>query len=374
LDIFREAIAARARLMINHPFLGIVATNLRVIVAQANPGILASVDAQGRLYVGPEFLEGTETGNRSLTKKLRETIIAHETLHIILEHILRGKNYEDDLWGLAIDYIVNDILIESRFPKIEGMYYDTNISRDSNGKMLSAEQVHIKLLSMEKVEYKKLDEHLYSNDSAEPGLTKEEILSIVSVASTVAGSLPGSLKEVVGELLSPKVDWRRLLQQFIVNTEEEDINWRNRNITLNHIGYFPSYEDMSMEDIVFAIDTSGSISSEQLRQAVSEIYTVLSRFDIQSIYIIQHDYVVQSCQKYTPRDLPEVRNLTISGRGGTNFIPVFDYIRDYHIHPRVLIMLTDSYGAMPDIAPSYPVVWIMNNEFGWAPFGKIICL
>jgi VWA-like domain (DUF2201) len=51
------------------------------------------------------------------------------------------------------------------------------------------------------------------------------------------------------------------------------------------------------------------------------------------------------------------------GRGGTDFRPVFDWIREKVLPvegwPDLLAYLTDAQGPFPDNLPAYPVVWLL---------------
>jgi predicted metal-dependent peptidase len=67
------------------------------------------------------------------------------------------------------------------------------------------------------------------------------------------------------------------------------------------------------------------------------------------------------------------------GGGGTDFRPFFERVRrDYDLSsPLVTIYLTDGYGAFPERAPSFPVLWVVTPG-GLAaesfPFGEVVRL
>ena len=55
-----------------------------------------------------------------------------------------------------------------------------------------------------------------------------------------------------------------------------------------------------------------------------------------------------------------------AGGGGTDFTPVFDYIRNKRLRPEILIFFTDGDGSCPEIRPGYPVLWLLTDD-GEAP-------
>ncbi|MHA2501978.1 MAG: VWA-like domain-containing protein, partial [Candidatus Kariarchaeaceae archaeon] len=59
------------------------------------------------------------------------------------------------------------------------------------------------------------------------------------------------------------------------------------------------------------------------------------------------------------------------GRGGTSFIPVFQWVENRGDIPDLLIYFTDGYGSYPPSEPGYPVVWVMTTDH-MPPWGDLI--
>jgi len=70
-------------------------------------GPLAAVDGQC-LYINQPRWE-------SLERKHKETVVAHEALHLILAHIQRRGNRQPRRWNYACDAVINRILINAGF-------------------------------------------------------------------------------------------------------------------------------------------------------------------------------------------------------------------------------------------------------------------
>ncbi|MBQ7402421.1 MAG: hypothetical protein IJW05_03160 [Lentisphaeria bacterium] len=61
-----------------------------------------------------------------------------------------------------------------------------------------------------------------------------------------------------------------------------------------------------------------------------------------------------------------IRDSRFSGGGGTDFTPIFQYIKDKNMHPNILVFFTDGNGSCPQNAPGYPVLWLLTEK-GTAP-------
>jgi len=68
--------------------------------------------------------------------------------------------------------------------------------------------------------------------------------------------------------------------------------------------------------------------------------------------------------------------MAITGRGGTSFVPVFDWIDQAPIGSSVvLIYATDGYGDFPIAKPNYPVLWLATKHSidpEKFPFGVVV--
>jgi predicted metal-dependent peptidase len=60
------------------------------------------------------------------------------------------------------------------------------------------------------------------------------------------------------------------------------------------------------------------------------------------------------------------------GGGGTNHVPVFEYIARSGRKPDLFIGLTDLESQFPARPPTYPVVWVTPERHGKAPFGAVV--
>ena len=121
-----------------------------------------------------------------------------------------------------------------------------------------------------------------------------------------------------------------------------------------------------------AVDTSGSCLGD-LPQFFSELSSLLGSFGNYDITVIQCDEEIGSVEKFTSdHPIPKNYGWTVTGGGGTSFVPVFDYVKSHGMHPAVLVYVTDGYGDAPAKAPPYPVLWVLTADAteNFAPWGQ----
>ena len=93
-------------------------------------------------------------------------------------------------------------------------------------------------------------------------------------------------------------------------------------------------EARKLEELVIAIDTSGSCSRGVVQRFLEETYSVLSRredfFKKMKVYIFQCDCYVQEAVLVTKEKewKDYLKKIRIQGRGGTDFRPVFRYVKE----------------------------------------------
>ena len=128
-----------------------------------------------------------------------------------------------------------------------------------------------------------------------------------------------------------------------------------------------------MEKILFMIDTSGSMSDEEITQCYSEIKGAIDQFGGKlEGWLGFFDATVTEPQPFT--DEEEFVAIRPKGGGGTRFDIIFDYVRDEMEEPPVsIVILTDGFAPFPDsrLAMEIPVLWIINNEDVTPPWGKV---
>ena len=173
------------------------------------------------------------------------------------------------------------------------------------------------------------------------------------------GSLEGHLKDQILASLNAKIDYRKVLKNFraTILAERKHLT-RFKPSRRFGFEYMGSKRDFTTK-LLLAIDTSGSISNQNLKN----FYGVINKFfkyGIESIDVLNFDCELQG----EPVSFKKRQtSCTISGRGGTDFQPVFDYAKDHPEYDGVII-LTDGYADHPQKKPGTKAkfVWVLPSE------------
>ena len=189
-----------------------------------------------------------------------------------------------------------------------------------------------------------------------------------------AGSMPGFLKRLLNKLTKPQKDWRQLLAEF-VETVNDDYSWAPPDKRFGEFEFFmPDLTDQTevVKDVIFYIDTSGSIGDRELTAAYSEIVGAIDQFRGKLTGKLGFfDHIAYDLHDF--EDVESVLTIKPEGGGGTSFHAPFEYINQKLDTENIagIIILTDGYCSWPDekIANGKPVLWLINNELVTPPWG-----
>ena len=180
---------------------------------------------------------------------------------------------------------------------------------------------------------------------------------------------------VFGDLLTPVVDWRKVLRDFITETcaGRDESTWRKPN--RRYIGddvYMPSMMSNTMRELVVGFDTSGScFGGADMARFVSEIKVIIEDVKPSKCRIIYWDTEVRGEQVFED-GLFAVQNLKPRGGGGTDGSVLFDYLRDKQISPDAIIQFSDGFVGSFGTS-SWPTLWALTTNIS-SPYGTTIHL
>ena len=181
--------------------------------------------------------------------------------------------------------------------------------------------------------------------------------------------------------ISDEVPWQHLLARFFSGLRKND--FRTFPFNKKHVWrkiFLPSVGAPGPEHIVIAIDTSGSMSSDELSKILGELNQLKQTAECR-MTLIQCDAVIQDIQEYNSWEIADIDliNYKFRGRGGTTFSPVFKWVQenvlDHGQRPDALFYLTDGYAYYDFDEPPYELMWILTQsgiESSQIPFGEII--
>ncbi len=173
------------------------------------------------------------------------------------------------------------------------------------------------------------------------------------------GTVAGKLREFILANLKPKLDYRTVLRQFRASILSVNrILTRMKPSRRYGFLYMGSRRDFTTR-LLFAVDVSGSIGSEDLERGFS-IINQFFKYGVESIDVIQFDTEI----KGKPLSLKKARyTIKALGRGGTDFRPVMEYIDEQRNYDG-LIIFTDGYAPIPAKPKNRKtrIMWLFNNE------------
>jgi predicted metal-dependent peptidase len=181
----------------------------------------------------------------------------------------------------------------------------------------------------------------------------------------------GELGRMIGHLLQPRIPWRMLLAKYMTATAREDYNWA-RPSRREGDAILPSLRSSELR-VVVGLDTSGSISDEEMRQFISEIDAIKGQAHAH-ITLLACDAALAADGPWIVEPWEQLRlPRAFTGGGDTDFRPVFEWVEQHHARCDLLIYFTDAQGAFPNHEPALPVIWLVKGK-AEIPWGQRIQL
>lgn len=322
-------------------------------------------------------------------------IVAHEVLHCVFNHCVLSRPfrqtkkvkyadgselpYDAQLMNVAMDLIINDLLIESKignFPK-EGCH-DTKIATHKDSFLDAYKKVFKQnpgggggfdvLLDPGAAQGKHPDQAAQERSETAWGTA----VAAAMAAAKAQGKLPAALERMFSEILEPEVSWQDMIRAFFARkVGAGSYDWRkpDRRLIQRDI-YAPQRSGNGCGDVVVAVDTSGSIGQRELDVFFAELRGILEDVRPNKVHLVWCDAKVHHVDELDQSS--ELGGLKPHGGGGTAFEPVFTWIDEHNVRPDALVYLTDGMGSFPKSAPDYPVVWGSIYEQSKYPFGDVV--
>ena len=188
------------------------------------------------------------------------------------------------------------------------------------------------------------------------------------------GSVPAALKTACGTPEEPKIDWRTQLRDLacavIGNAIDgsTDYSYRRPARRQGQYGWgsgirLPGRVG-SPPRIAFIIDTSGSMSSQEIRTGIGEVAGVLGAAGGSALFISADCAVSDMGEVWSVDDAMKL----LKGGGGTDFAPaIAEAVRQ---QVDAIVYFTDGWGSFgPN--PGIPVIWLSTTDATF-PWGTVI--
>jgi predicted metal-dependent peptidase len=420
-EISRAAFA----LLLKEPFYAHVLAGMPREVSDRTATAAVAWDGhQVRLIINRDFFVDGLSANE------RVAVLKHEILHVAFRHLFRGKDRDPRIDNLAADLVVNQLISPWRLP-------ETCVTLESFpdlrlGPNKTVEHYYTRLMSlyreMCKAGYEacsRQGEEQQTGDSS-PGVTGKrgrkapdsdawaENTSAPQSAQTIGrllgdhsrgdhglwtidngettmaagryatgnvllrarermpphmwSTLPSALVSQLNLVLAerqPKVDWKRMVRIFCASSGRTRIRHTIKRISKRY-GTRPGIKVQRLQRLLVAVDTSGSIDQPMLEDFFTEIHGAWKAGA--SIVVVECDAAVKRSYDYRGKPPKAVK-----GGGGTEFEPVFKWMRDQRPFDGVLY-LTDGYGPAPASRPNCKLLWLIpeGGSPESLPFGPTV--
>lgn len=397
-DLETKLSAARTRLILDKPFLGALVLRLPMIEAEGDWCQTSATDAR-HFYYNADFIN-------ALTLEQTQFVLAHEALHCALSHFARRVHRDKYRWDIACDLAINPLLIAEQLTPCPGalhiVEYDGMTAEEIYPCIDESDQMHTH------------DHHIYDQSESSPGgsataggnatteppstsqsgqqsattsgeqpppLTKREQeqmaiqwtqrLAGAHQQAIQVGKMGGALGRMIGHLLQPQIPWRRLLAQYMTATARDDYNWA-RPSRREGDAILPSLRSNELK-VIIGLDTSGSISDEEMKQFVTELDALKGQANAR-VTLLACDAALTEESPWITEPWEQLQlPREFKGGGGTDFKPVFEWIEQHDNHADLLIYFTDAQGHFPEHEPCIPVIWLVKGR-AEVPWGQRIQL
>lgn len=406
-EYMRRILIARMNILTKNGFFGLLLMHMKFALDDTVG--TAATDGE-RIFFDPAFLD--ELSDSELV-----FILMHEIMHVVLKHSFRAGGRDAYAFNIACDIVVNSNILQAAGGDLRSITlanYGESMHKTpagDEGSLYTAEEVYEMLPAAMKNSWPGVGAGAgipgsgkgksgsgsgsvdpgngngaggFSDDHSRWGSAGDEALEALwgnwirdaYEASKGRGNIPLGAARSLKELMEPKTDWRTLLNDFI---QEEIVDYSFMPPDRRYADspfFLPDFNEteMTVKDVLFMIDTSGSMSDEEITQAYSEVKGAIDQFGGRlEGWLGFFDAAVVPPKPFI--DENEFKMIRPEGGGGTSFDVIFDYVRSEMADREIasIIILTDGWAPFPEesAAMGIPVLWMIDNEAITPPWGRV---
>jgi len=363
-------------LMLKEPYYGFFLIMLNKVWRKDLPTAgVSKHNINYQLAINEEFWTG-------LSDDHKMGLLKHELLHIAFGHLVSFGSFSNKkLANVAMDMEINQYIEASWLP--EGGINIDDYAELNLDKKAGCRYYYDQLLRLQDEKEKKgstgnqgmdqlLDdiangdipdhstwEEFNDLSEAEKKLIEKQVQKILSDAKEQTikkrGNVPGEIEGliVVEEFTKPKFDWKGYLRRF-TGTSTKIFTKKIRRKENRRYEENPGLKIKMKQHMLLAIDTSGSVSNDELAEFMNEIHHI-HKAGV-DITIVQCDTSIRSIEPYKGKN-----DLKVHGRGGTEFDPVLDYYNANLKKYTSLVYFTDG-ECYTSVKPRSRVLWVLSER------------
>ena len=221
-------------------------------------------------------------------------------------------------------------------------------------------------------------ENINSRDDTQNKIKRLVSSTYKSLSEHERGLLPSFLSESIKVLLAPpSIKWEQELknQAGTISFGHRSTIHRPNRRQPERLDLPGKVQDMVLR-VVVGLDTSGSMSDELISLSLNEIFGMFRNIETE-ITIIECDSQI-SKEPYKAKSAKDIQT-NITGRGGTRFTPVVEFINEHNFSDALFVYFTDGEGESEIPKPKVAkTIWILpSKDYRLSvrnPYGKILYL
>jgi len=371
--VYEEITRCSKTLMFKEPFYGLFLIGLNKELDNNIPTACVAPDKiNTKLKVNPEFWE-------TLDEKTKLGVLKHELLHICFFHLINWDRFDNKkVYNMAADLEINQYInSDMKGEAWDGLEIDSPTFAPLNLEPKKGTEYYYKKLMQEIQDNPEgdiakmadeggfvmdLEEMMEGMSEAEKKLIAKQIdhqLKEIAESNKDKGRgfVPGEMQDYIDslfEIVEPVIDWKSYLRRFnSMSTMVYTKKTRRKPNRRFETG--PALKIKQKKRTLVAIDTSGSVSNDDLIEFFNEIYHIYKSGTY--VDIIECDAKIQRVYEYKG----ERNEIEVKGRGGTDFEPVMRYLVESKNRYANLIYLTDGECTAPKTQPIKPMLWVHSS-------------
>lgn len=345
------------QLLIKQPFYGLFLLNLnRYYGDKCNTACVCRNGINTELCVNKEFWD-------KLTDDEQLGILQHELGHILFKHITSSEYFGDhDHFNVAADCEVNSYIpVLQKDPYCYPAHFNL---ANSQGTKFYYEQIP-KNNEFEGEGENQINNHETWKDFQDMTETEKKLVenqidyqakNTAETCQKMIGSLPGELKSYLNSLFieKPQVfNWKAYFRRVIGNLITSEL-YLTRMRPSRRFSDSRGVRFKRKPHVLVGVDTSGSVSNDELDDFFSEIHH-LWKSGVK-VTIAQIDTKIEHIEEYNGRF-----NKEIYGRGGTEFTDLVNYYNEHRKDFSTLVIFTDGYVSL-NLPPFLNGVWVITKN------------
>ncbi len=367
MNIEQNVLKFKMDLLKKMPFYGDIVMNLTF---ESSRTIETAATNGKTIWYNPAFFSNMTEGQQNF-------VLMHELFHVLLRHGMRNRDNKRNkaIWNTACDLIINSML-SGMFYKMRALMIPFEIPHTGLFSNISSEQTAENLY--EKILFDNKD----ISDKSKRILVRQRYTDSVFSVKTEEKEIPSDIKgfdlsdeeserndKIISELIrrsasenrasmgsyyvpaeiyklteTKTLDWKKLLKDFLSEETSDDSSYTTPERKYLHMDMIlpgHSINDDKIDEIWAFVDSSGSISKDQILQFLTQLYRISRQFKC-IFNICYWDTKVTDIYKKIIKEDDIFKSLP-NHAGGTDINCVYNWISENKVKPDVMLILTDGY-------------------------------